>query len=65
MFLDATHSIKFADKSVAGKTNKYDEYTVGANLWLTDEVVLKADYSNVDTGSVNDETINFGMGYYF
>lgn len=41
------------------------EYAVGANYWPIDEVVLKVDYTNIDEGSVNNETVNFGIGYYF
>jgi len=43
----------------------YTEYTAGFNYWPIDEVVLKFDYSNIDKGDVNDETFNFGLGYFF
>jgi hypothetical protein len=41
------------------------EYSVGANYWPIDEVVVKIDYTNIDEGSVNNETVNFGLGYFF
>ena len=41
------------------------EYTIGMNFWPTDETVLKVDYTNSTDGKVNDETVNFGIGYYF
>ncbi len=41
------------------------EYTVGANYWPIEEVVFKTDYTNIDRGSYNDETFNFGLGYFF
>lgn len=41
------------------------ETTVGVNYWPIEEVVLKADYTNIASRGVHDETINFGLGYYF
>jgi hypothetical protein len=43
----------------------YDEASVGVNYWPINEVVVKVDYTNRDNGTVNDETINFGLGYHF
>jgi hypothetical protein len=43
----------------------YTEYTAGVNYWPIEQVVLKADYSNIDTGATNEETFNFGLGYFF
>lgn len=43
----------------------YDEFSAGVNYWPINEVVVKADYTNRDNGAVNDETFNFGLGYYF
>lgn len=49
-----------------GATRKdIDEFAVGVNYWPTDEIVLKVDYVNADDGDSNNETFNFGVGYYF
>jgi len=43
-----------------------DEYTVGINYWPIDNVVLKADYTQIERdGADNNETFNFGLGYSF
>lgn len=41
------------------------EYSTGLNYWPIEQVVLKADYTKIDKGAVNDDTFNFGLGYYF
>ncbi len=41
------------------------ETTVGVNYWPIEEVVFKADFSNVEENDVNGETINLGVGYFF
>ena len=41
------------------------EYSVGANYWPIDEVVLKVDYTYIVSDGANDKTVNFGIGYYF
>lgn len=46
-------------------SNEAKEYTAGVNYWPLEEVVLKMDYTNIDRGSYNDETFNFGLGYFF
>ncbi|MGD7653516.1 MAG: porin [Verrucomicrobiales bacterium] len=46
--------------------NETVEYAVGASYWPMDEVVLKVDYVNAKLDNdINDETFNFGLGYYF
>jgi len=43
-----------------------DEITLGVNFWPTDNVVLKADYTQIDEkGKSGNETFNFGFGYSF
>lgn len=41
------------------------EYSLGFNYWPTEETVIKFDYTNAEKGDINDETFNFGLGYYF
>ena len=41
------------------------EYSAGVNYWPIDEVVLKVDYTHIDEGGTNNETVNFGIGYFF
>lgn len=41
------------------------EYTIGMNFWPRDEVVFKVDYTHIDSNGTDDETVNFGLGYYF
>ena len=48
------------------KGGEYDEFAVGMNYWPTDNVVLKADFSQSEKkGGDNTETYNFGVGYSF
>lgn len=52
----------------AGNTRggETDEYTVGVNYWPIDNVVFKADYTQIEReGAENNETFNFGVGYSF
>ena len=52
----------------AGNTRggEFDEYTVGVNYWPVNNVVLKADYTQIERkGAANNETYNFGLGYSF
>lgn len=42
-----------------------DEISVGANYWPIDEVVLKVDYTFIDSNDVDNRTVNFGLGYFF
>ena len=45
---------------------EFDEYTVGLNYWPVPNVVLKADYTQIEKdGGENNETYNFGVGYSF
>ena len=48
------------------KGGEYDEYSVGVNYWPTDNVVLKADFTQTEKdGGNSNETYNFGVGYSF
>lgn len=47
------------------KRRENKEYSVGLNYWPIDEVVLKMDYTHIDEGGADNETVNFGIGYHF
>jgi hypothetical protein len=52
----------------AGNTRggEFDEYTLGVNYWPVPNVVLKADFTQIEQdGAENNETFNFGLGYSF
>lgn len=56
----------FAKNLLNASGGEYDEYSVGVNYWPTDNVVLKADFSQSEKeGGDNNETYNFGVGYSF
>jgi hypothetical protein len=58
--------VRFSQYDYFNKSGRdYTEYTAGVNYWPIEQVVLKADYSNIDTGGTNEETFNFGLGYFF
>jgi hypothetical protein len=70
-----TFDIPFGKAGVFARFSQYeyfngtrrdnDEISVGANYWPIDEVVLKVDYTWIDTNDVDNQTVNFGLGYYF
>ena len=47
--------------------SEYSEWSLGANFWLTDLVVFKADWLSQDTPDGKDEFkgVNLGVGYSF
>jgi len=52
----------------AGNTRggEFDELTVGVNYWPVNNVVLKADYTQIESDDApNNETYNLGLGYSF
>ncbi len=51
--------------AIGTSTNEYSEYIdVGVNIWLTPEVVFKADYQDARTEGDSD-TFNLGVGWSF
>ena len=57
---------RFSQFEYFNKTRRDNhEYSVGANYWPIDEVVLKVDYTYIVSNGANDKTVNFGIGYYF
>jgi hypothetical protein len=45
---------------------EFDEYTVGVNYWPVANVVLKADFTQIEQDDAeNNETFNLGLGYSF
>ena len=48
-----------------GERREQTEFSVGVNYWPIEQVVLKADYTNIDKDGAHDETVNFGIGYHF
>lgn len=48
-----------------GKRRDNDEISVGANYWPIDEVVVKVDYTYIDSNHVDSRAVNFGLGYFF
>ena len=57
---------RFSQFEYFNKTRRENlEYSVGANYWPVDEVVLKVDYTYIDSNTGNNETVNFGLGYFF
>jgi hypothetical protein len=58
---------------VFGRYNHYnaakgdvDQFDLGVNYWLIDNVVFKADYSHIDaSGGTTQDVFNFGVGYSF
>ena len=56
----------YAKNLLNASGGEYDEFSVGVNYWPTDNVVLKADFSQSEKeGGDNNETYNFGVGYSF
>lgn len=70
-----TWDIPWGDVGVFARFSQYEyfnatrkenkEYSIGVNYWPIEEVVVKFDYTNIDEGAVNNETVNLGVGYYF
>ena len=62
---DSQASLPF--NSVRVDSSKNNVWTVGANLWATPQVVLKADYQVYDEKDEDrgDKRFNLGMGYMF
>ena len=57
---------RFSQFEYFNKTRRDNhEYSVGANYWPIDEVVLKVDYTYIVSNGANDKTVNFGVGYFF
>ena len=57
---------EFARSAMNTRGGEFDEYTFGVNYWPTDNVVLKADFTQSDKkGGATNETYNFGVGYSF
>ena len=49
-----------------GSTQKRKELNAGVNYWINEHLVVKTDYTNIDKdGTANDETVNFGFGWYY
>ena len=49
-----------------GATQKRKELNAGVNYWINEHLVVKTDYTNIDKdGMANDETVNFGFGWYY
>lgn len=45
---------------------EFDDFTAGINYWPVNNVVLKFDYTQIESdGAPNNETYNFGLGYSF
>jgi len=47
--------------------SEYQQFDLGLNYWLHDDVVLKVDYQfqNAPQGKTDDDRINLGIGYRF
>ncbi len=57
---------RFSQFEYFNKTRREnDEYSVGVNYWPIDEVVVKVDYTYIDSNVADEKTVNFGLGYYF
>ncbi|MDA7888823.1 porin family protein [Akkermansiaceae bacterium] len=57
---------EFSRGAMNAKGGEFDEYSIGVNYWPTDNVVIKADFTQSDQkGGVKNETYNFGLGYSF
>lgn len=57
---------RFSQYEYFNKTRRDNiEYAVGANYWPIDEVVVKVDYTYIDSNGDDNNTVNFGLGYYF
>lgn len=57
---------EYAKNLANASGGEYDDFAVGVNYWPTDNVVLKADFSQSEKkGGDTNETYNFGVGYSF
>lgn len=56
----------YARGAANSQGGEVDEYTVGVNYWPVNNVVLKADYTQIEQEDTDhNETYNFGLGYSF
>jgi hypothetical protein len=58
---------KYADLAAGSTAKEYTEYNLGGNYWINENLVVKADYLNVEKKGENGstESYNFGFGWYY